>query len=167
MSDLIEILIEDTRWQDLALQQLADRATGATLGYLGLPLEAFEISLLGCDDTQITQLNTQFRSKPAPTNVLSWPSEDRRPKAAGQRPVLPSVAKGQGPTELGDIAIAYQTCAREAHEGNLPLEHHVLHLLVHGILHLLGYDHIEDADADLMQAVEVEILADLGIANPY
>jgi probable rRNA maturation factor len=69
--------------------------------------------------------------------------------------------------ELGDIALAFETCAREAAEAGIPFENHVLHLVVHGTLHLLGYDHVRDADGDLMERTEVEILASLGVPDPY
>jgi probable rRNA maturation factor len=160
----IDIVIEDDRWAEAGLAPLATRAAGATLAHLGLDPEAWEIVLLACDDDRIAALNADFRGKPQPTNVLSWPSEDRAAEAPGQPPAPPDPATGP---ELGDIAIAYDTCAREAAEAGLPLDHHVTHLLVHGTLHLLGYDHIRDADAAIMERIEVEILASVGVANPY
>jgi probable rRNA maturation factor len=69
--------------------------------------------------------------------------------------------------ELGDIAIAYETCVRESHEAGLAFVDHLTHLLLHGLLHLLGYDHIDDADADVMEGLEIKMLASLGISNPY
>jgi probable rRNA maturation factor len=71
------------------------------------------------------------------------------------------------PCELGDIALAYGTCAAEADVARIPLDHHVSHLIVHGVLHLLGYDHIDDADADLMEALETAILAGMGLPDPH
>jgi probable rRNA maturation factor len=96
--------------------------------------------------------------------VLSWPSRERAARVAGAVPALPDPAEGP---ELGDIAIAYETCDYEAAEAGLPFEHHVTHLLVHGTLHLLGYDHESEEDGDLMERIEVEVLASLGIPNPY
>ena len=160
----LDIVIEDPRWAEAGLEPLATRAAEATLAHLGLDPEAWEIVLLACDDDRIAALNADFRGKPQPTNVLSWPSEERGAEAPGQPPAPPDPATGP---ELGDIAIAYDTCAREAAEAGLPLDHHVTHLLVHGTLHLLGYDHISDADAALMERIEVEILASIGVANPY
>ncbi|QGX98870.1 rRNA maturation RNase YbeY [Roseovarius faecimaris] len=160
---LTDTLIEDDRWQAPELAVLAERAALATLTHLGLDAAAYEIAILACDDARIAALNTEFRDKPTPTNVLSWPSEDRAPDTPGARPAPPS---GPDP-ELGDIAIAYDTCAREAEAAGKSLADHTTHLIVHGVLHLLGYDHIRDQDATLMETTEVEILGKLGIANPY
>lgn len=161
---LTETLIEDDRWQAVDLAALSERAAVVTLGHLGLSPEAWEISVLGCDDARIAALNGDFRDKPQATNVLSWPSEERGVEVAGDVPPLPT--PGPDP-ELGDIAIAYETCLREAEEGQKPLSDHVTHLIVHAVLHLLGYDHIRDEDATLMQTIEVEVLGKLGLPDPY
>lgn len=158
-----DTLIEDPRWEALDLAALAERAARATLGHLALDPGAWEISVLGCDDARIMALNTDFRDRAAPTNVLSWPSVERGAKRAGARPAPPS---GPDP-ELGDIAIAYDTCVREARAMGKPTGDHVTHLIVHAVLHLLGYDHIRDRDATLMEAIEVEILGKLGLGDPY
>lgn len=160
----VDTLIEDDRWAGAGLEALAARAVDAALVGAGLDPEAWEVSLLGCDDARIAELNADFRGKPQPTNVLSWPSEERGPDTSGARPALP---EGGGDPELGDIAIAYDTCAREAEAGGLPFDHHVLHLLVHGTLHLLGYDHETDEDAAVMETLESAILAELGVPDPY
>ncbi len=159
----VEILTEDDRWSEAGLDALATRAVTATLGHLGLDPEAWEVSVLACDDARITTLNDTFRDKPGPTNVLSWPSEPREPMKPGATPRAP-VGPDPG---LGDIAIAYDTCTREAEAAGLKFADHVTHLVVHGLLHLLGYDHIDDADAALMEGLETEILATLGVADPY
>lgn len=157
-----DVIIEDPRWQDAGLETVADKATDAVLSHLGLD-DDWEICVMGCDDARIAELNAEFREKPTPTNVLSWPSEERGAAQAGQTPEPP-----QGPDpELGDIAISYDTCQREAHEAGKPFTDHVTHLVIHGILHLLGYDHIRDEDATLMERIEVEILGKLGIPDPY
>jgi len=140
---------------------LANTAIGATLTHLDLDAQSFEIALLACDDARIAELNGDFRAKPTPTNVLSWPSEERSPDVPGTHPEAPD------DIELGDIAIAFETCTREAETQNKPFEAHVSHLLVHGTLHLLGYDHINDADAVLMEQLEREILGKMGIPDPY
>lgn len=161
---LTETILEDDRWQAAELGSLADRAAATTLIHLGLDPSGWEISVLGCDDARIATLNADFRDKPQPTNVLSWPSEERGADTPGAAPALPE--PGPDP-ELGDIAIAYDTCLREAQIAGKPLSDHITHLIVHAVLHLLGYDHIRDEDATLMQAIEVEVLGKLGLGDPY
>lgn len=161
---MIETVIEDPRWRDLALDRLAERAGEVTLEHLGLYPDAWEIAVLGCDDARIAALNASFRDKPAATNVLSWPSAELAADVDGALPRAPD----PGPdSELGDIAISYDTCLREAQAGGTPPADHVTHLLVHGILHLLGYDHMRDKDATLMERTEVAILGKMGIPDPY
>ena len=158
----VDCIIEDDRWGDI--EALAEIATNATFDRLGLEPSVFEVSLLACDDARISALNGDFRDKPAPTNVLSWPSDERGAAVDGEMPIPPQI----GPdNELGDIAIAYDTCAREAAEAGKPMREHTIHLLIHGTLHLLGFDHERDGDAALMEGLETEILGKLGIADPY
>jgi probable rRNA maturation factor len=160
---LTDVQIEDDRWQDAGLDALVETAAMSTLAHLGLDPQDWEISVLACDDARIAELNSEFRGKPTPTNVLSWPSAERGAEQPGARPAPP-----EGPdTELGDIAIAYETCVAEAAEAGKPLPDHATHLIIHATLHLLGYDHIRDEDATLMESIEVEILGKLGIGNPY
>lgn len=165
--DLVETVIEDVRWEAFGLAPLSERAGRAVLADLGLPVTGFSISLMGCDDARIATLNADFRGKPAPTNVLSWPSEAREAEFVGEAPELPKAGAADDPESLGDIAIAWETCAREAEEQGKPMADHVMHLIVHGVLHLLGYDHVEDEDAALMEGHEVRILASLGVSDPY
>ena len=160
----IDILYEDDRWDSADFAALADRAAETALRHVGLDPDAWEISILACDDARIAVLNQEFRDKPTPTNVLSWPSEERAPEEPGATPDLPE--PGLDP-ELGDIAIAYDTCAREAEAAGKPMADHVTHLVVHALLHLLGYDHVRDQDATLMEATEVAILGKLGLPDPY
>jgi probable rRNA maturation factor len=162
----VEISEEDPRWSALGLDAMAERAITATLRALSLPPGAFEVSILACDDARIAELNGTFRDKPKPTNVLSWPAEERRAEVPGGAPHLPDPADPME-AELGDLALAYDTCLREATEAEKPLADHVTHLIVHGTLHLLGHDHERDADAERMETLEVRILAALNIANPY
>ncbi|MBK1637127.1 rRNA maturation RNase YbeY [Rhodovulum adriaticum] len=164
---LVDTLSEDARWDALGLPDLAESAARATLDHLGLPPETCEIALLACDDARIADLNAEFRDKPGPTNVLSWPAEELAPDADGGAPIQPTPPLPGMALELGDIAIAYDTCAREAAEQAKPLADHVTHLVVHGCLHLLGYDHIRPKDAARMEGLEVEILAKLGLPDPY
>jgi probable rRNA maturation factor len=151
----VETVIEDPRWQAAGLAALAERAAEATLAHAGLDPAAHLVALLGCDDARIAALNDAFRGRGGPTNVLSWPSEARSP--------------GQAPAdeELGDVAIAYDTCAAEAAAQGKPLADHATHLLVHAVLHLLGHDHDTDARADAMEARERAICATLGVPDPY
>ena len=161
-----DLNIDDPRWNALDLQGLADAAVSATLAHHGLDPQAWEISLLACDDTRIAALNAQFRDKPHPTNVLSWPAADLGADRPGGEPARPTPdITGQG--ALGDVAIAWDTCTREAGAGGKPMADHVTHLIVHAVLHLLGYDHVRDPDATVMQRHEVEILGNLGIDDPY
>lgn len=166
MEPLVDIILEDGRWQDI-LPALSEPAARAVLTDQGLDPDAFEISLLGCDDARIAVLNAEFRGKPTPTNVLSWPAADLAADEDGARPDLPEPFLPDERESLGDIAIAYETCAREAGDQGKSLEDHVTHLVVHGILHLLGYDHIREGDASLMEAAEVRVLDRMGISDPY
>lgn len=171
----IDIVMEDTRWTEANLPTLATRAATATLTHLGHDPEGFEIVLLACDDPRIAALNEDFRAKPQATNVLSWPAADLAADTDGATPLPPQGAEtsrggpGEGvlETPLGDIAIAYDTCMREAVDQALPPADHVTHLIVHGTLHLLGYDHVRDQDATLMEGLETAILGKLGIRDPY
>jgi probable rRNA maturation factor len=112
-----------------------------------------EISVVLTDDAAIRQLNRDWRQIDKPTNVLSFPA------------AAPTNGAPQPP--LGDIVIAYETVARESAEERKPFLHHLAHLAVHGFLHLMGYDHQTDSQADAMEGLEREILADLGISDPY
>ncbi|MBY6164086.1 rRNA maturation RNase YbeY [Mameliella alba] len=163
---LTDTICEDDRWQEGGLERLAEMAAVATLTHLDLPAAEYEIAVLGCDDARIAVLNGDFRDKPQATNVLSWPSEDLAADVDGEVPDPPE-PEDEDPHHLGDIALAWETCAREAADQGKPMEQHVTHLVVHGVLHLLGYDHMRDADATLMERLEVEILGNLGLPNPY
>jgi probable rRNA maturation factor len=167
MEPLVETLIEDDRWLALDLPALAERAGMAALNGAGIAPQGFALCLMACDDARIAVLNAQFRGKAAPTNVLSWPSEDRSPEIFGDPPPPPEPGDAEDPLHLGDVALAWDTCAREAQEQKKPLSDHACHLIVHGTLHLLGYDHQDDEDAALMERIEISALATLGIANPY
>ncbi|WP_425099604.1 rRNA maturation RNase YbeY [Tropicibacter sp. S64] len=157
---LTDTILEDARWEAAALPALAERAARAVMDHLAIET-GHEIAVLGCDDARIAELNAQFRGKPTPTNVLSWPSEDLSAEEPGGDPLEPEM------DELGDIAIAFETCEREAQEQGKPLADHVTHLIVHAVLHLLGYDHVRDADATLMEGLEVAILGKMGLPDPY
>lgn len=161
MADLVDLVIEDDRWAALDMNALAERAAGAALIIADVAPE-YEICVMACDDARITELNGQFREKPTATNVLSWPAFELSSETDGGRPTPPPPAES-----LGDIAIAYETCEREADAMGIAMQAHVLHLIVHGCLHLLGYDHETDKDATLMEELEVKALASMGVDNPY
>lgn len=151
-------VIEDSRWEKAGLEALAERAVTAALAWHGI---GGEVVILGCDDNRIAALNADFRGKPRATNVLSWPSVEHAPRQPGARPVPPE------DDELGDIAIAFETCEAEALAQGKPFTDHVTHLLIHAVLHLLGYDHENDLDAETMEAAERSILENLQIPDPY
>ncbi|MFM2271239.1 MAG: rRNA maturation RNase YbeY [Pseudomonadota bacterium] len=142
-------------------EALAERAAAA-LAPLAPELAnpRLSASLLFADDADVHELNREWRGKDKPTNVLSFPMLEREDLLG-----LPA----DGPPELlGDIALALETCAREAADKGLPLEHHATHLIVHGLLHLAGHDHeISPEDARTMELLEIKALAQLGIADPY
>jgi probable rRNA maturation factor len=143
-------------WADLAFQAAEAAATVAPeLGNVRLTA-----SLLFTSDAEVHVLNHEWRAKDKPTNVLSFPMIERDD--------LLDLAPDGPPEMLGDIALAHETCAREAADKGVPLEHHAAHLLVHGLLHLAGFDHeISSEDATEMEALETKALALMGIADPY
>ncbi|MPS68726.1 rRNA maturation RNase YbeY [Novosphingobium aerophilum] len=117
-------------------------------------------SLLFTSDEEVHVLNREWRAKDKPTNVLSFPMLERAD--------LLALAPDGPPEMLGDLALAFETCAREAQEKGVPVEHHASHLIIHGLLHLAGHDHeISDDDAEAMEALETKALALIGIADPY
>ncbi len=164
---LTDTQCEDPRWAAAGLEALAETSARAVLRHVALEDAAFEIAVLGCDDARIAVLNADFRGKPTATNVLSWPSEDLSADEPGGAPETALPDSEDEPHHLGDLALAYDTCAREAADQFKRFDAHVTHLLVHGVLHLLGYDHIRDEDATLMEGMECEILGKLGLPNPY
>lgn len=154
--------IETEDWPEGDWDGLADRVAETAQSVAPeLANPRLVTSLLFTSDTRIHELNREWRQRDKPTNVLSFPMLERTD--------LVHLDPDEGPPEmLGDIALAYETCAREAEEKGIPLEHHATHLILHGLLHLAGYDHeISDEDAEKMEALEVKALALLGIDNPY
>ena len=160
MSLNFEFVVKDARWDAEQLSNVGAILAVVLSDHLILPDMASAV-VMACNDSTIEELNKSFRGKAQPTNVLSWPSAELASEILGQAPALATDA------ELGDIAIAFETCTGEAHKANCPMINHFTHLLLHATLHLLGYDHIEDADAELMEKIEVDVLAKLGISNPY
>jgi probable rRNA maturation factor len=147
----VELIEDDGDWSDLVdAQSLVGRAASAAARAAGRALQPGLVSVALSSDSHVAALNERFRGKAKPTNVLSFPAGAGAPEG-----------------HLGDIVIARETVGREAHEQGVPVVHHVQHLVIHGILHLLGYDHTTAADAERMEALEIEILSELGVANPY
>lgn len=146
---MIEIEIEDEAWVAAApqAQHLVEAAAAAALRHAEFDVDA--VTILLTDDESVRDLNDRFRGKDYATNVLSFPA--------------PENPEGH----LGDIALAFGVCAREATEQGKPLGHHLQHLVAHGVLHLLGYDHETDAEAEHMEGLERVILAGLGVPDPY
>ena len=146
---MIEVEVEAGDWTDAVddVEAVVERAALAVLGD-----KAGGVVILLTDDETVRDLNDRFRGKDRPTNVLSFPAAD-----------MP----GANPQPLGDIVLAYGVCATEAEEQSKTLRNHLTHLVVHGLLHLLGRDHQVDADAEAMEAEERTLLATLGVADPY
>ncbi len=143
-------------WADLAFQA-AEAAAAVAPELANMRMTA---SLLFTSDAEVQVLNREWRAKDKPTNVLSFPMLERDD--------LLDLAPDGPPEMLGDIALAHETCAREAADKGVPLEHHAAHLLVHGLLHLAGFDHeTSSEDATEMEALETKALALMGIADPY
>lgn len=150
----IDISVEAGNWPDEAsLTRLVDRAVKAAFAETGVAGRS-ELSLVFTDDAHIRTLNAGWRGKDKPTNVLSFPA-------------FPFVQGGPLPPMLGDIVLAAETVAREAALEDKPVENHITHLVIHGLLHLLGYDHETDTEAEAMETVERAALARLAIPDPY
>lgn len=163
----IDVLIEDDAWAALDLEAMAGAACAAVMDAFELEPSQFAFSILAADNARIAELNAEFRGKPTPTNVLSWPSEERAAAASGEMPHLPHPNPVGPPEELGDIALAFETCAAEATAAGKSLADHITHLIVHGAMHCLGFDHETNSDAALMEGLETRILARLGVPDPY
>jgi probable rRNA maturation factor len=151
---LLDVVHEVGEWGPLArIKEQAQAAASALAAEIG---GANSLACLALSsDVYVAALNATYRGKPAPTNVLSFP--------AGTKASEP----GARMQFLGDIVLAHETVAREATERSLPLKDHLQHLVVHGLLHLLGYDHETEAEASVMEALETRVLARLGVADPY
>ena len=147
----VEISIDDRDWR--AVPNLRKLARGAIAA--ALPDQKVSLSLLFTGDAKMLEINRQWRGKATATNVLSFPVSADAPVPKGEL------------QPLGDIVLAYGVVSREALEQQKPVGDHVVHLIVHGVLHLLGYDHEDEAEADAMEAREIAILAGLEMGNPY
>lgn len=152
----VEILVEAGAWPPAAhLEALASRAVEAVFAELVRDLvPESEVSLVFTDDEAIRRLNAEWRNSDKPTNVLSFSG-------------MPHGTGGAVPAMLGDIVLAAETVRGEAEAEHKTLDHHLAHLIVHGLLHLLGFDHEDDAEAEVMEEAERRVLARLAIADPY
>jgi len=148
---MIDVEIEDQAWSSALpdVEALVERAAEAALDTLSQAEQGGAVTILLTDDDSVADLNTRFRGKPTSTNVLSFP------------------AAHSAYPHLGDVALAYGVCAAEADTQGKRLADHLTHLVVHGVLHLLGYDHEAEADAEVMEQMECEILRRFGVADPY
>jgi probable rRNA maturation factor len=146
---LIDIEIEDPAWSaaEASAEDLARAAARAVLAHEGMG--GAGVTVLLTDDATVRDLNARFRQKDTPTNVLSFP------------------AAANPERHLGDVALAFGICAREAADQGKPLRAHMQHLVAHGVLHLLGYDHMSDVEAEEMEGLERVVLAGLGVPDPY
>jgi probable rRNA maturation factor len=159
---ITEVLIVADCWQtepdaEAVIQRAVAAAAEIARAGLGADFGEAELAVMLTDDSGIRTLNNNWRGIDKPTNVLSFPA-------------LPPTGAGgpdDAPRMLGDIAIAYETTRKEADDEQKPFDHHLSHLAVHGFLHLIGYDHEKDHDAERMESLEQEILAQLGIPDPY
>jgi probable rRNA maturation factor len=149
----INILIDDSRWKPLGPEELVLKAYKGVSEVLEVSENNPVFSVTFTNDAQIQHLNKTYRHQDKPTNVLSFPSLEQ--------------SLFQEEEELGDIFLAFETIEHEAHNQNKALNDHTLHLIIHGILHLLGYDHEQENEALEMETLEIEILKKLNIDNPY
>ena len=161
----VAVMREDP-WPDQDWQALAERAARAAIdltqhGELLQVAALIEISVRLTSDAEVKTLNQQYRHKDKPTNVLSFPMV--------QADLLETVTTNSddGEVLLGDVVLAHGVCAAEAAQRGITVDTHAAHLIVHGVLHLLGYDHVDAHDAEVMEAIEIDALATLGIADPY
>ncbi len=155
---MTEVLVVADCWQNEPdAESVIQRAIATAAEFVDSDVGDAELAVMLTDDGGIRTLNSNWRGMDKPTNVLSFPA--LQPEGA-RKP-------GDAPRMLGDIAIAYETTRREADEEGKPFPHHLSHLAIHGFLHLIGYDHENEADAEEMESLETEILEELGIPDPY
>ena len=157
-----DILLEDDRWMEVLpdCESLIAMCTDQVFKHGNYLAEAneMELSVTLTNDHHIQQLNNDYRGKNSPTNVLSFPQlNNDKDLEHTTEPII----------MLGDVVVALETIEREAIEQNKTLQDHFIHMVIHSILHLLGYDHENQSDAETMEALEIKILSDMGIKNPY
>ena len=169
LDQLVEVIAEDAAWLEVLpdLDAIATLGAELALSATNLDPQCFAIAVLACDDARIAALNEDHRGKPVPTNVLSWPAFDLVRSHPGGTPTLPPKPPAGGRLPLGDVAIARETCISQAKDAQITLKSHATHLILHSVLHLLGYDHQTDEDARLMEGLESRAMLAAGFADPY
>ena len=182
----VDLSVEPVWGESEDWQMLSDCAVAAGIAVTPYAVlgaaPSVSLSIRLADNAEVRALNSDYRGKDKPTNVLTFPMMDQgelvalTPRHSGESRNLPDAASRdsgfrrndvEGEIMLGDIILAHETCAAEAAEKGIPLPAHVTHLIIHGTLHLLGHDHIEATQGDIMEALEVKALASLGLGNPY
>ena len=169
----VELRIDDPAWTEAIepIEALAERAASAALNAVGISPKRCSISILLCSDDAIAELNERFRARESATNVLSWPSLNLEKPLSGEADLDAVCAEcgeaGEDAVFLGDVALAFGVVQCEAESTFKSLEAHLSHLIVHGVLHLLGYDHEVENEAEAMAALEVAALSAIGMADPY
>jgi probable rRNA maturation factor len=151
---------ENQNWQAIADHAVAEAFKVSSHGDLATTSYRLSLSISLATDKEVQILNAQWRENDKPTNVLSFPMLE-----PDELDALANTDDGE--VLLGDMILAHGVCIAEATEKGVPLTDHVTHLIIHGTLHLLGYDHMNDTEAEHMEALEVKALASLGLANPY
>jgi probable rRNA maturation factor len=157
----LETVVEQGDWSAIGEPELLVTRVAAVLSRAPDVADRFGRAASACvafsSDAEVQALNKRYRSKDKPTNVLSFPAP----------PLPPGMPDDDEPRHLGDVVLAAETVAAEAHALGIPVADHVQHLVVHGVLHLIGHDHETDAEAEAMEALETRLLATLGVADPY
>ncbi len=150
----------DGDWEKLATLAVGDAIAATPHAAIAKAVATIEISIRLTSDVEVQTLNRQYRQQDKPTNVLSFPMV--------QPDLIETLANtDDGEVLLGDIALAHETCAREAVERGVSTKDHATHLIVHGVLHLLGYDHMTDSEGEAMEAIERDVMASLSLHDPY
>lgn len=146
------LVYRDAPWEEIPDKQV-DSALQAAFSHVALKKQEYSVGVLLTFDQKVQALNKKYRGKDAPTNVLAFPTGDQE--------------QADEECLLGDLILGYHTVKKEAAEQNKSILSHTLHLLVHGFLHLIGYDHVKEPQARVMEKAEIEILKRMGVPNPY
>lgn len=156
---LVDIDRAYDQWHGIldASEEEIKKAVHLTVSELAQSEKKFEVSLVFTDDASIQKLNREYRHKDKPTNVLSFPQIDN----------FGEIKTMKEPIMLGDVVLAWETISWEAVQQEKVLAHHMMHMIVHGVMHLLGFDHMNATEAEEMEKIEIDILAQLHIPNPY